>query len=208
MSLSTRTTELPRPRIGKEDWVKAALQLLASQSIEQVRVEPLAESLSVTKGSFYWHFKDREALLDEILNAWLEHATMRVMRHVKEDIRDPRARLKHLLELPFHGSSAQFGADVELAIRGWARRSASVKTAVDRVDRMRFDHMVTIFVDLGFSAGKARERAVLAYAHMQLLSNVRIFDEKELQHLASSTLELLLGSDTDRPKKLASRSRK
>ena len=208
MSLSTPTTEPPRLRIGKEAWVRAALQLLANQSIEQVRVEPLAESLSVTKGSFYWHFKDREALLDEILNAWLEHATMRVMRRVEEDIGDARARLKHLLVLPFRGSRAPFGADVELAIRGWARRSASVKAAVDRVDRLRVDHIATIFADLGLPAGKARQRAVLAYAHMQLLSNVRIFDKKELPQIAASTLALLLGSEAERRRKPVPRSRK
>ena len=70
--MSTRGGEKPSKSVvdkqSKKSWLDAALQALASGGIDQVRIESLAKKLGVTKGSFYWHFKDREQFLDELLN--------------------------------------------------------------------------------------------------------------------------------------------
>ena len=58
-------------RLDAAAWVAAAFDALADGGIDAVRVEPLAKALGITKGSFYWHFADRRALLDAMLDAWM-----------------------------------------------------------------------------------------------------------------------------------------
>ena len=57
-------------RLSADDWANAALDLIAEQGVASVAVEPLARRLGVTKGSFYWHFPSREALLVAALERW------------------------------------------------------------------------------------------------------------------------------------------
>jgi AcrR family transcriptional regulator len=57
-------------RLGAEDWTMAALAAIADGGLGMVAVEPLAARLGATKGSFYWHFTDRAALLDALLSEW------------------------------------------------------------------------------------------------------------------------------------------
>ena len=59
-------------RLDAEAWIGAAFDALADGGIDAVRVEPLAKALDITKGSFYWHFADRRALLDAMLGSWAE----------------------------------------------------------------------------------------------------------------------------------------
>jgi AcrR family transcriptional regulator len=56
-----------RPSMTPEHWIAAATDLLVDKGIDAVRVDPLARQLEVTRGSFYWHFKDRESLLVSVL---------------------------------------------------------------------------------------------------------------------------------------------
>ena len=60
----------PRPTLSPEDWTRAATEVLVDQGIDHVRVDVLAGQLGVTRGSFYWHFRDREALLRSVLQTW------------------------------------------------------------------------------------------------------------------------------------------
>src|SRR5664279_4441164 len=88
------------PRLGAEDWVQAGLRTLARRGVSNVRVERLARDLKVTKGSFYWHFTDRDALLDAMLSSWRAKSNI-VNEHVIERFPDqPREQLRALLQLP------------------------------------------------------------------------------------------------------------
>src|SRR5829696_6845194 len=80
-----------------EDWVEAARAVMAEGGIEAVAVEPLARQLGVTKGSFYWHFKDRRALLEATLERWEEESTEARIAASRR-ISDPRERLIRLGE--------------------------------------------------------------------------------------------------------------
>ena len=61
-------------RTPRSTWIEAGLRALAAGGPDAVRIEPLAQVLGVTRGGFYWHFADRRALLDEMLDTW-ERAT-------------------------------------------------------------------------------------------------------------------------------------
>ena len=80
-----------------------------------MRVEALAVCLGVSKGGFYWHFKDRQALLEEVLDTWEKAGTEDVIARLDSQPADPRAKLRRLFEL---APSADFS--VELALRDWS----------------------------------------------------------------------------------------
>ena len=157
--------ERPRPSLTPDDWIKSAIVQLTDRGIDSVRVDVLAKSLGVTRGSFYWHFKDRDDLLRSVLNAWRDAATEQIIVRFERKHADPRLLLKELISLPFRGRSAQRAARVELAIRAWARRGAVARQAVDEVDERRISYHAQLFSSLGFDIPEARARAFALYAY-------------------------------------------
>src|SRR5882762_3011292 len=87
--------------LDESAWIQAAFDLLVSGSIDSVGVEPLAKQLGVTKGSFYWHFKDRAALLAALLRTWKQRATLSIIERLEHSHISPIERLKHLISLPY-----------------------------------------------------------------------------------------------------------
>lgn len=157
--------EPARSTLTPETWIAAATELLIDQGIDAVRVDVLAKSLQVTRGSFYWHFKDREALLVAVLKAWRDGATEQVIGRFEGQQGDPQALIGELISLPFRGRAAQRAARVELAIRAWARRDALARQAVDEVDARRLSYISQCFSALGFAIAEARARAFILYAY-------------------------------------------
>lgn len=88
-------------RLSADDWAQAALDLIAEQGVGAVAVEPLARRLGVTKGSFYWHFPSRDALLQAALERWEIFEQKEVFGSL-EDVPDPSARLRALFQLVAH----------------------------------------------------------------------------------------------------------
>ncbi|MBV2366472.1 TetR/AcrR family transcriptional regulator [Streptomonospora nanhaiensis] len=88
---------MARGRVTREDWTRAALGALARGGMAAVSVDALAGELDITRGSFYWHFKDREALLAAALELWEQRATADVISRI-EPLDDPREQLRVLLE--------------------------------------------------------------------------------------------------------------
>src|SRR5215218_10112516 len=96
-----RTSKTTRSeRLGPDDWTRAALLAIADNGAKNVSVERLARELGTTKGSFYWHFKDRPALIDAALERWERDFTDRVIEQLAT-IEDPRQRFRALLETTF-----------------------------------------------------------------------------------------------------------
>jgi AcrR family transcriptional regulator len=157
MAGSTRNT------LTSEHWSQGALAVLVDGSVEAVRVDVLARELGVTRGSFYWHFKDRDDLLQSVLQTWRTFATDQVIERFETSHTDPRSLLRELISLPFRGRSARRAARIELAIRAWARSDASVRRVVDEVDARRIACHAQCLAALGFSVHEARARAVVLY---------------------------------------------
>jgi len=140
--------------------------VLVDQGIDHVRVDVLAGQLQVTRGSFYWHFRDREALLRSVLQTWREQATIQLTERLEKAHEDPREQLKDVLSLPFRGRAATRAARIELAIRAWARRDEMARFAVEEADGARIGYIAQIFSALGFSMKEARHRAFLLYTYV------------------------------------------
>lgn len=158
-------TDRQRTSLTPERWIAAATELLVDQGIDSVRIDVLARTLKVTRGSFYWHFKDREDLLNAVLQAWRAHATEQLTKRLESAHDDPRAQIRDLISLPFRGRSAARAARIELAIRAWARRDPMARAFVDEADAARIGYIAQVFSGLGFPIVEARSRAFLLYSY-------------------------------------------
>jgi AcrR family transcriptional regulator len=123
-------------------WIDEGLRALAGGGPDAVRIEPLAKALGVTKGGFYWHFDDRPALLEEMLDAWERLVVDEVMERVEAGGGDARAKLRRLFAL---ASSSRDLMKIELAVRDWARRDKAVAKRLRRIDNRRMEYMRSLF---------------------------------------------------------------
>ncbi len=150
-----------RPRLNRDAWIAGALALLAERGVNAVKVEPLARRLGVTKGSFYWHFKDRPALLAAILARWEERQTDLLIRIADHPGASPAERLRMLLEMTVGGFADREFRNAEIAIRNWSRNDPDARMAVRAVDARRSVYIENFFIALGFTEAAARTRAGL-----------------------------------------------
>lgn len=136
-------TALKVPHLQPNDWIQAGFARLASDGIESVRVELLARDLRVSKGSFYWHFRDREDLLGKILARW------------EEGERDRLQPSGHAAELRWawfvEQNSTQERVRMELAIRAWARKEERVAACVATADKERTRFIADVLREIGFA---------------------------------------------------------
>ena len=146
-------------RTPRGAWVHAALQALAVGGPDAVRIEALAVELGVSKGGFYWHFADRQALLEEMLDTWEKAGTEDIIAHVESQPADPRAKLQRLFEL----TSSPDGLAVELAVRDWARRDTDVSERLRRVDNRRVGYIRSLFGQFCADGDDVEVRSMLAY---------------------------------------------
>lgn len=158
-------TDRPRTALTPERWIEAATEVLVDQGIDHVRVDVLARALKVTRGSFYWHFRERDDLLRAVLQAWRARATEQLTQRLERAHDDPHEQLRDLISLPFRGRSAHRAARIELAIRAWARRDATARAVVDEADAARIGYIAQVFSALGFGIRQARSRAFMLYSY-------------------------------------------
>ena len=176
-------------RTPRGAWVDAALQALATGGPDAVRVEALAVSLGVSKGGFYWHFTDRQALLDEMLDTWEKAMVDDVIARVESQPADPRAKLQQLFDL---APSADFA--VELALRDWARRDKDVAKRLHHFDNRRMAWLRSLFGQFLVDENEVEARSMLTYS---LLIGSYFFsaqhDDKTRAQVLQLAVDRLLG---------------
>ena len=146
-------------RTPRDRWVDQGLRALADGGPDAVRIEALARTLGVTKGGFYWHFDDRQALLDEMLDTWERLSVDAVIERLEDEGGDARSKLQRLFAL------ASTGGDllrVDLAVRDWARRDAAVAARLRRVDNRRMAYMRSLFAGFCTDPDDVEARCLLA----------------------------------------------
>ena len=137
-------------RLGRESWIEAGLALLAESGIAAVGVEPLAARLGVTKGSFYWHFRNRAALLEALCGEWVERSTETFIARVEQLGGTPTERLHNLLLV-----TAEAPKPLERAVRAWAATDADVAACVAGVDARRTAFVTGLLTGIGHGADAA-----------------------------------------------------
>jgi AcrR family transcriptional regulator len=158
-----------RTRLSRQAWVQAALNAIAEGGLAGVAVAPLAKQLGATKGSFYWHFANRETLVKAALAEWEQSHTAAVIAEIEAAADDPLQQLRLL----FRRVTALAARDrIELALLATADHR-TVQPVLDRVTRRRIEFTAQLFRRLGFSRAQAKRRALLAYSaylgHAQLV---------------------------------------
>ena len=146
-------------RLSADDWAQAALDQIAEQGVASVAVEPLARRLGVTKGSFYWHFPSRDALLQAALERW-EKVEQETVFGSLEKVPDPRERLRALFQVVAHEATSHIIYSELLK----ALDHPTVAPVIGRVSQRRFDYLTASFRQAGLSRTEAQHRARLAYA--------------------------------------------
>ncbi len=163
--MSTRGIKKPKKsgidRQSKKSWLDAALQALASGGVDKVRVESLAKNLGVTKGSFYWHFKDREQFLDELLSFWAEQSTQTVITNPNYPT-DSKERVRAVAEDIVRRDLGK----MDPHIRSWTQYDKRRGKVVAKIDKMRFEFLRDLFSAAGFSITGASLRAQSLYRYV------------------------------------------
>ncbi|RSO11647.1 TetR family transcriptional regulator [Streptomyces sp. WAC 06783] len=195
-----RTGERTKPkgtrrRLTARDWAEAALAAIGEGGLAAVAVEPIAARLGTTKGSFYWHFANREALVDAALERWEQLRTEAVITELAAEP-DPARRLRAL----FTNGTAAAGKPLEVALLATAA-DPRVAAALQRVTDRRIGYVAELFVSLGFPEDEARRRGLLAYTaylgHIQLSHAVpgSLPDGPDRDGYLDSVLDTLLHQD-------------
>ena len=150
-----------RRRLTREDWVRAGYAALESRGISAVEIEPLCRTLHVSKGSFYWHFRDRAALLDALIDHWSQRSGW--FRLESERPASASERLERLAE----AFAAAAGQKADRAMMRWARTDPRVARRVTKVLRRRLSYVAELLRAHGLPASEATWRAqVISYAFM------------------------------------------
>lgn len=149
----------PRTQLDRAAWVAGATEVLAEEGIAGLRVEVLAKRLKVTKGSFYWHFSQRDALIEAALKRWEETDTHNLVARV-ESIENPGKRLRELFRL----TSREMRSHKIYAALLKAADHPVVAPVMDRVSQERMAYLARVFQQAGMDVESATHRARLAYS--------------------------------------------
>ena len=147
-----------RDALERKHWISAGIQTLASQGVAAVRIELLAKDLQVTKGSFYWHFADRQELLNAVLAEWRRSTLTAVVESIWGKPADAYQKLDRLWRICFSGRIDNPGGPLEAALRQWSIADPKVADLIAEVDSERIAFVERIYRELPVDdpAGHAR----------------------------------------------------
>ena len=151
-----RRKERPK-RVSKAEWLSAALEMLEAGGVESVRIERLAKKVGISKSGFYWHFKDRQALLKQLLDYWSHEYTEVVTSNPQLWRGDPTTRLAMSMKMIQEHDLAKY----DLVIQAWAKRDTMAATAIKSVTKKRLDFIRAIYSDMGLEGDELEMRAML-----------------------------------------------
>ena len=137
-SLEKQSGPRSASRLNQDTWLDAAFSAAVEHGFDGVRVLTLADTLGVTRGSFYWHFKDHAALITALLERWLARETQGNQSLENTVTDDPVKDLELLLDAALaHGGEDLSNMRFELALRGLGRRDQAVAAMLLKVDQAR-----------------------------------------------------------------------
>ncbi|MBL1141123.1 MAG: TetR/AcrR family transcriptional regulator [Proteobacteria bacterium] len=156
------TSDKKNKQLSRESWVLAAFDTLYKDGIDAVRIEPLAKKMNVTKGSFYWHFKNRTELHDALLEYWEKEMTQSVLDAANEFHGSPKQRLINTLRDIIGNERTKY----DPFVRNWARNDTKVRKVVEYIDKIRLSFLHGLFIDIGFDKQEAEIRSRLMYYYI------------------------------------------
>ena len=181
-------------KLCRQDWVMEALRTLAREGVHGVKVERLARSLGVTKGSFYWHFGKRDDLLRAVLDYWNQDLTANIMKEVQAFDGDAKQRLLFLARIINEKGANEF----EGAVRTWAISDEDVAKIVGKVDQMRLKFIEQMFEEIGFHGVDCEMRARI-FMHYEVAEPGILLRQTKAEHdeLMRLRIEMLTSKPGD-----------
>jgi len=169
----------PRAQLDRSGWIDGAIEALADEGLSGMRVEALAKRFGVTKGSFYWHFKDRQDLFDAMLQTWKEGRIRDIDKQSAVPAGNESEQLQQIIDI-YSANRNRKGISIEFAVRDWARRDPQASAVVEEVDTYRLESARKLFIATGLSDSEAKSRSLLLYAYVfgQSLMAYDRFDPK------------------------------
>jgi AcrR family transcriptional regulator len=169
-------------RLTKADWLGHGLRTLASEGPNALKVGPMATKLNVTRGSFYWHFRDIGDFRSQILQSWADSTTDDVRRDLEAESAGPD-RLRSLMQRVFGARRT-----LDRAIRSWAANDETVAEIVASVDAKRVAYITELLLAAGVDAHKASRRA--AFLYWALLGQAFVMDPQQSRLAASGMADI------------------
>jgi len=165
-------TPNPRARASEDTWLEAAYEVLTKSGVEAVKVMPLAKKLGLTRTGFYWHFKDRAALLEAMITRWEAKNTGNLVAKTEAYAESICEAMFNLFDCWL--DEALFDARLDLAIRNWARNDPNLQARLDMADATRSAAVQAMFLRFGYSDAQALARGMtviytqIGYISMQI----------------------------------------
>ena len=174
--------------ISKQEWLEIGLKSLSEDGIAGLKVERLAKALGIARAGFYWHFKNREDLLHQLLDYWVHELTEVVTTNADVLALEPKKRLSKTAEMVLEYDLGRY----DMAIRQWALTDAGATRAVRKTNRIRLDFIRGAFRELGFTGDDLDMRAMLFLCyHTWESSTFREISRKRRRDLITKRIELL-----------------
>lgn len=148
-------------KVLRDDWLVAAIRFLVTQGIENVRILTLAQELGVSRSSFYWYFRDREDLLDALLDHWRQTNTQAILVQAAKPASSVAQAVTNVFDC--WRNIRLFDPQLDFAVREWGRRSDSARAAVMRADAERIAALTDMFARFDIPAKQAIVRARTLY---------------------------------------------
>jgi AcrR family transcriptional regulator len=143
--------------VSKGQWLEIALEELAFRGVDTVKIERLAKGLGISRSGFYWHFKNRQDLLDNLLEYWVLRYTGILTDNPDVAKLDPKLRLLTTMETIRDKNLTKY----DLSMTSWAKLDSKVHKVVTQVVKMRLDYLRGIFAELGFEGDELEMRTRL-----------------------------------------------
>ncbi len=170
--------------LSKKDWIKTGIEALRVHGSSALKADRLAKELGISRGSFYWHFRDLRDYLELTLQFWEESAVDQPYAIAEaSNHADAEAILESLVDQAFAGSMS-----LEAAVFSWGTEFPPAAEAMARVNAKRFALLQSLFSDLGFSPSDAQLRAYVlltSYLGRMHLKPGKMLDEAERNSLIS-----------------------
>jgi len=149
----------PTTRLSVDDWVSAAIEIATAEGVQGIKINRLCERLGVTKGSFYWHFADLDALLSAVADRYGSGQDATRIRLNQLQSIEPRQRLAEGLQAFVANDLGR----LDNAMRAWAQTDERARAAVAAADQYKFGYLVQVFGELGFGPAESDLRAKTLY---------------------------------------------
>ncbi len=175
------TGQLKFGRLSREKWLERALKIVAAKGGARLRVETLVAAMGVTKGSFYWHFRNRDDFVHQLIQFWDDHYTRNVIDMLAGHNVDARQRLFALMKMVYEQNLNA----LDIPFRSWAAQEPKVAAMVAKVDRVRLDAVRSLFKEMRFKGKEleVRTRAFVTFVSLEPAIFDRLSKKERLAQL-------------------------